>query len=87
MLGELDLAAVPGFRSATQEALRDGWTDLGIDLANVSFIDSAGLGVLIGLRRRLVESDGSLTLRINEHVARVLDATEVGALFKIEASR
>ena len=29
--GDLDLAAVPGFRSATQEALRDGWNELVIE--------------------------------------------------------
>ena len=82
--GELDLAAVPGFRSATQEALRDGWTDLIVDLQHVEFIDSAGIGVLIGLRRRTVEAGGSLTLRASEQVSSVLSMSNVDALFNVD---
>jgi len=86
-MGELDLSAVPSLRSATSEALRDGWTDLIIDLEEVAFVDSAGLGVLIGLRRRVHERDGSLTLRVNEKVARLVTAAELDSLFTIEKVR
>jgi len=82
--GELDLAAVPSFRSATTDALRDGWTELIIDLGSVSFIDSAGIGVLIGLRRRMRENEGSLVLRVNDDVFRIIDIAEVEPLFQLE---
>lgn len=82
--GELDLAAVPGFRSATREALRDGWTDLIVDLEHVEFIDSAGIGVLIGLRRRTAEAGGSITLHASEQVLRVLATSNVDALFTVD---
>lgn len=84
--GELDLAAVPSFRSATSEALRDGWTDMIIDLQQVEFIDSAGIGVLIGLRRRTMETDGSLRLRVSPEVLRVLSLSNVDSLFAVEAA-
>lgn len=87
LLGELDLAAVPGFRSATQEALGDGWIEMVIDLESVSFVDSAGLGALVGLRRRLNERDGSLVLRTNDHVVRTLTASGLGSLFGLVESR
>ncbi len=84
LLGELDLAAVPGFRSATQEALRDGWTELVIDLQQVAFVDSAGIGVLIGLRRRIAEVGGSLTLRASGEVLRLLSVANVDGLFHVD---
>lgn len=85
--GELDLAAVPAFRAATVDALRDGWTDLVIDLKQVEFIDSAGLGVLIGLRRRTMDVDGSLTLLVSAEVLNVLSVSGIDSLFDVELSR
>lgn len=87
LLGELDLAAVPSFRSATTEALRDGWTHMVIDLEHVSFIDSAGIGVLIGLRRRVLAADGSLTLRASKAVDDLLTVAEVNSLFTVVSLR
>ncbi len=82
--GDLDLAAVPGFRSATQEALRDGWSALVIDLTQVAFIDSAGLGLLIGLRRRIAEVSGSLHLLASMEVQRLLTRSGIDVLFQME---
>ena len=79
--GELDLAAVPSFRSATAEALADGWTDLIVDLGSVGFVDSAGIGALIGLRRRVAEQGGTLIVRVSDEVSRVLRASDVESLF------
>ncbi len=83
--GELDLAEVPAFRSATREALRDGWSHVVVDLGSVALIDSAGIGVLIGLRRRVNEANGTLTVRTNEGVSRILEAAGVAALFDVES--
>lgn len=84
--GELDLATVPAFRSATRQAIQDGWTDFVIDLEPVSFVDSAGLGVLIGLRRRIGEVDGTLRLRVNQRVSTLIDNADLDGLFELDVS-
>ena len=83
LAGEFDLAAVPAWRSATSELLRDGWTELRLDLREVTFIDSAGVGSLIGLRRRLHDAGGELSLLVSDAVAHTLRAADVEPIFSI----
>jgi anti-anti-sigma factor len=69
--GEVDLATAPQLR----ECLRDLEGDVIVDLIDVSFLDSSGIGVLIAQRKRLAHGDGKLTLRNpNDIVARTLEA-------------
>lgn len=82
VLGDLDLSSVPAVRSAAQSAVDDGWVHLVFDVQDVGFLDSAGIGVLIGARRRCVSSGGSLSLvGIDSAVHRTLELADVGALF------
>lgn len=59
-VGELDAYTVPSFREAL--AGRTGTTRLLIDLSDVPFMDSAGLGALIGGIRRIREAGGEVTV-------------------------
>jgi anti-sigma B factor antagonist len=51
--GELDLSSAPELKWTLTDALEAGVTRLAVDLSQTSFMDSTGLGVLIGLRKRL----------------------------------
>ncbi len=46
--GRLDLLSAASFKESIQRAVADGWTRLVIDLEGVVFVDSSGLGALIG---------------------------------------
>ncbi len=87
LIGEFDLAAVPAWRSATTELLRDGWTALQLDMREVTFIDSTGVGSLIGLRRRVHDAGGTLSLIVSDSVAHTLHAADVDQIFAIGAER
>src|SRR4051794_41903054 len=50
--GEIDFATGPRLKEAITERLVAGETHLVIDLSAVDFIESTGLGALIGGRRR-----------------------------------
>ena len=72
--GELDLSTSPELEEALAHASSAPRVDL--DLSEMSFMDSSGLAVLIGARKR-AESDG-LQLAVvgaNEHVRRLMDLT------------
>jgi anti-sigma B factor antagonist len=45
--GELDLASVDDFRAAVDEGLERAEGDVIVDLSDVAFIDSSGLGVIL----------------------------------------
>ena len=57
--GDIDMSTVPGLRERLF-ALADGGHPLIVDLNRISFIDSAGLGVLIATARRADGHGGSL---------------------------
>jgi anti-sigma B factor antagonist len=57
--GEIDISTVTRLRERLYELADEGGT-LIVDLNRVSFIDSAGLGALVGTARRAAEHGGSL---------------------------
>ena len=72
--GELDIATAGRVRRAVApEALPEGRTHLALDLADLTFCDSTGIGVLIGAYNRLSDVGGRLILlHTPEHLARLL---------------
>ena len=62
LIGDFDLSAVARVRSAFHEVVRDGWANIIVDLGEVSFVDSAALGILVGLQRRCQEAGGKCVL-------------------------
>ncbi len=74
--GEVDLATVNTLRSAITQAMHQGATHIALDLDRVSYIDSSGLGTLIGAHKRLASSGGTLTVRCSQpRVLRLLAIT------------
>ena len=56
-----------------------------IDMAQVPFIDSAGLGVLVSAYKRMRQLDGRVRLRgVQPRVRSVLDTTRMSQIFEIE---
>ncbi len=73
-VGELDAFTVGQFREALSEI--GGPTQLLIDLSGVPFLDSAGLGALIGGVRRAREAGGDVAVYgARPAVARLLHTT------------
>ncbi len=48
--GEIDLATAPRLHDAVADAVADGWSHLVVDLRAVSFMDSAGVHLLLDLK-------------------------------------
>ena len=66
--GELDLDGAPELRRALIEAIDEHpGRPLVVDLEGVDFIDSAGLGVLVGGLKRAKDAEGDLVLVATGH--------------------
>jgi anti-sigma B factor antagonist len=74
--GEVDVYTAPQIREQIQDLAAKGTVHLIADLSQVEFIDSSGLGALIGGLRRVREDDGSLVLVIStRRILRVFQLT------------
>ena len=60
--GELDIASVGDLRAARTDAAREGPGAVVVDLSQVTFIDSSGLGALVELHSRLRRSGRRLAV-------------------------
>lgn len=82
--GSLDLATAPTVRAALTDATEDGSHHIIVDLTQLEFLDSTGLGVLIGAHRRAAERNGSLRLIVHDGpISRLLQITGLIAVFAV----
>ncbi|CAM5671878.1 Anti-sigma factor antagonist OS=Streptomyces fumanus OX=67302 GN=GCM10018772_31090 PE=3 SV=1 [Streptomyces fumanus] len=86
--GELDLVTSPVLRQRVHDAIAEGRHSIVLDLSDVLFCDSSGVGVLVGSRRLVRSCQGRLRLILpargavdGSHVNRVLGALGVRRLF------
>ena len=94
MRGELDLVSSPVVRQSVHAAVAEGRHDVVLDLSEVEFCDSSGVGVLIAARRLMRSCGGRLRLILpargaaeGSHVNRVLYALGVRRLFDVYPDR
>jgi anti-sigma B factor antagonist len=80
--GELDILTAPRLAIRINEVLRECSGNVVLDLREVVFIDSAGLQVMLGARRRLARASRELTVVCREGpVRRVIEmARLIGVL-------
>ncbi|MFZ0032535.1 MAG: STAS domain-containing protein [Candidatus Cybelea sp.] len=82
--GSLDLATAPTIRAALGEATEKGNQGLIVDLTQLEFLDSTGLGVLIGAHRRAAERGGSFRLIVKDGpISRLLNITGLIGVFAV----
>ncbi|MGH9190254.1 MAG: STAS domain-containing protein [Acidimicrobiales bacterium] len=79
--GEVDVYTAPKFRERLIELVSDGKYRIVVDLQGVDFLDSTGLGVLVGGLKRLRSHDGDLALVCTQ--GRILKVFEITGLTKV----
>jgi anti-sigma B factor antagonist len=88
--GEVDVATCGLLRGALLRVVTDeNYRGLVVNLAGVTFIDSTGIGVLVGVWRRVRATDGGLAVAMpSSPVQRVLNTTgltKVLSVYSLEA--
>lgn len=80
--GDVDLATAPTLRERLASVA--GGTAVVVDLAEVGFMDSTGLGVLVAAHRRAVVAGGTLVLARPQRLVRnALRLVEVDAVVDV----
>lgn len=82
--GEVDVYTAPTLRDRITDLLDGGQRRLVVNLTTVEFIDSTGLGVLVGALNRAKELGGSLDLVCpQERVLKLLRITGLDDVFSV----
>ncbi len=83
--GEVDLATVDSLRSGLESASRvSGCRRVIADLTEVDFMDSTGLGVLVGARRWMRKEQGELSLVVpRAPLLKLFRMTNLDRVFRI----
>ncbi len=82
--GEVDMFTAPKLRERIVEAVDQGRYKIIVNLQGVSFMDSTGLGTLVGGLKRVKEHDGALALVCSSRpVLTVLSITGLNNVFPI----
>ena len=85
--GEIDVYTAPRLRDRISKVVAGGQYQLLIDLQEVDFLDSTGLGVLVGALKKTRANGGSLELICaNERLLKIFKITGLAKVFTIHAS-
>ena len=85
--GEIDVYTAPKLREQLVDLVNAGRYHLVIDMETVEFLDSTGLGVLVGGLKRVRAHDGSLRLVCTqERILKIFRITGLTKVFPIHAS-
>ena len=85
--GEIDVYTAPQVRQQLIDLANEGHKTVVMDMESVDFLDSTGLGVLVGGLKRLRGADGDLVLVSTQpRVVKVLEITGLTKVFKVYAS-
>lgn len=84
VVGELDLATAPQLRQQIVSAVSDGCNRLLLDLTATDFLDSIGLGVIVGALKRAESAGGSLVIATDvDRIRAVFELTRLDAIIPL----
>lgn len=85
--GELDMATAPTLRQQVIALVSHGATNVILDLEGVDFIDSTGLGVLVGAVKRIRVAEGEFRVVCSrENLLSLFEITRLTTVFDIYPS-
>jgi anti-sigma B factor antagonist len=85
--GEIDVYTAPKLREKLIELVNEGSYHLVVDLERVDFLDSTGLGVLVGGLKRVRNHEGSLKLVCTQDkILKIFRITGLTKVFPIHDS-
>lgn len=83
--GEVDVYTAPTLKEHLLGAFDSGRTRMVIDLSGVGFLDSSGLGVLVGALKRANEASGALRIVCSsDPILKIFRLTGLDAVFAID---
>jgi anti-sigma B factor antagonist len=85
--GEIDVYTAPRLRQAIIDLVEGGARHIIVDMGAVDFLDSTGLGVLVGGLKRVKIQEGELSIvTAQDKILKIFDITGLNKVFSIHDS-
>ena len=86
--GEVDAAYSEEMKRELLSMIEEKPADIMLDCALLSYLDSSGLGVLIGTLKKAKEKGNKVVIKnLKPHIGRIFAITKLDTLFSIEVSK
>lgn len=86
LTGDLDYGECAAFRVNIDRILKSSPPAAIVDLSNLEYLDSSGLGLLLSLSKEFGAQGGRLVLVTNETVDNILSLTRLNGIFSTASS-
>ena len=85
--GDLDVVGAPDLRQAVVVAVADGARLIALDLSDLDFVDSFGIGAVVGALKRLRQRGGDLALVcLSSRIRRVFEICDLDRIIALHDS-
>lgn len=85
LIGELDVSSAEIFKKSLNELVDENSQNIKIDLDKLEYIDSTGLGVMVGVLKRLkVNGKGIYLNNPKSNVRKILEIAGLDKIFNVE---
>jgi len=82
--GEVDVGNCGIFKEELGKAIENATSDVTLDFSSLVYIDSAGLGILVGVFKRLQEKNLTMTVvNANDYIKKLFRITKLETLFTV----
>ena len=85
--GDLDVSTSPKLLACIEELLSEGRSKITLDLREVTFIDSSGLGALVKAHKRAGPSAELTIVEPRPHIHRAMEISGILRVLKVDVSR
>jgi len=83
--GEIDIATAPEFKNRLYEIIGDGTKDIELVCDGLSYIDSTGLGILVGALKRVKSHQNNVYIyQLRENIKKLFRITGLDKVFILE---
>lgn len=80
--GEVDIASAPEFKTKLYEMVGDGQKDIKLYCGNLSYIDSTGLGILVGALKRVKNYQKNVYIyQLRDNIRKLFHITGLDKVF------
>ncbi|CEI82534.1 anti-sigma-B factor antagonist [Oceanobacillus oncorhynchi subsp. incaldanensis] len=85
--GEIDAYTAPELKETLMPLMRESGNEIEVDLENVQYMDSTGLGVFVSALKASKESGSHYTLKnVQDRVFRIFEITGLSEIIEIKAA-
>ena len=86
LTGLLDAFSEPTFRKTIGKCIDDGPKNIVLDLSQIDFVDSSGLGALVQLAKQAKNAEGSLQIVTNARVTQTVKLVRLEKFLSLQSS-